>query len=313
MDVHLRELRYFAAVAEEGNFGRAAVRLHVTQPTLSQQIASLERQLRARLLDRDHRGVRVTPAGARLLTATRELLACWQAAEAAIAEVSSGQRLRVDVWGEFQFWLDPLGDIAAADPSLAPEISMRRGTLAAAEALLREQIDLAFGLLAGITLPSGLTTTPLAIHRLGLLVPGQHRFAIRDAVSCTELAGTRILMSPNTAAEIDQPYRAVVTRFGATPVDTLLNFGLLYTLEALERDPDLAVLLTTDFILPSGTDARIVPLTAPEPCLTWSLIWRSGDSNPRLAELLRVMTKLAAEEDWLRFDAARQWLPGTSP
>ena len=125
MDVHLRQLRYFAAVAEEGNFGRAAARLHVTQPTLSQQIAALERHLRTRLLDRDHGGVRVTPAGARLLAASRELLASWQAAEAAIAETSTGQRLRVDVWGEFSFWLDALGDIAAADPSLAPEISMR--------------------------------------------------------------------------------------------------------------------------------------------------------------------------------------------
>jgi DNA-binding transcriptional LysR family regulator len=100
MDVHLRELRYFVAVAEEGNFGRAAARLHITQPTLSQQITKLERQMRTSLLERDHRGVRVTPAGARLLAASRELLNDWQAAEAAITELSTGQRLRVDVWSE---------------------------------------------------------------------------------------------------------------------------------------------------------------------------------------------------------------------
>lgn len=313
MDVHLRELRYFAAVAEEGNFSRAAARLHVTQPTLSQQIAALERQLRTRLLDRGHRGVRLTPAGTRLLEASRELLASWQAAEAAIAETSTGQRLRVDVWGEIPFWLDTLADIAAADPELTPEISMRRGTLAAADALRHEEIDLAFGILTGITLGPGLGTTPVWIGPCGLLVSRRHRFAGRDAVSCAELAGTRILMSPNTPAEVDRAYRSLTTRFAAVPVDSVLNLGLLYTLEALARDPDLACVLGTNRNLPPGVNARIVPLADPEPCVQWSLIWRSGDSNPRLAALLRVLAKLSAEEGWLSLDPERQWLLGTSP
>lgn len=313
MDVHLRELRYFAAVAEEGNFGRAAARLHVTQPTLSQQIAALERQLRTRLLERGHRGVRVTPAGARLLAASRELLASWENTEAAIAELSTGQRLRVDVWGEFPFWLDSLGDIAAADPSLAPDISMRRGTLAAAEALLHEEIDLAFGILTGITLPAGLDNTPLAIQPTGLLVSSQHRFAGLVAVPCAELAGARILMSPNTPPEVDYSYRSLTTRFAADPVDSALNLGLGYSLDLVARDPDLAIVLPANTRLPAGADVRLVALTAPEPCVQWSLIWRSGDSNPRLAALLRVLSKLAAEEGWLSFDPDRQWLTGTSP
>lgn len=311
MDVHLRQLRYFAAVAEESNFGRAAARLHVTQPTLSQQIAALERQLRTRLLDRHPSGVRVTPAGARLLEASRDLLASWQAAEAAIAETSTGQRLRVDVWGEFSFWLDTLGDIAAADPALAPDISMRRGTLAAAGALQRDEIDLAFGILTGITLGSGLDSTPLWNQPHGLLVSGRHRFAARDTVRCAELAGVRILMSPNTPAEVDCAHRSLTTRFAAVPVDTVLNLGLYYTLEVLKRDPDLAVVLPVDMNLPARAEARIVPLTDPEPCLQWSLIWRSGDRNPRLATLMRVLAKLAAEEGWLSFDQERQWFLGT--
>ncbi len=313
MDVHLRQLRYFAAVAEEGNFGRAAARLHVTQPTLSQQIAALERHLRTRLLERDHAGVRLTPAGAVLLAASRELLASWQAVEAAIVEVSTGQRLRVDVWGEFSFWLDALSDIGAADPALAPEIGMRRSTLAAAEALRHEQIDLAFGILTGITLGPSLDSTPVWFQPHGLLVSCQHRLAARDTVPCAELAGARILMSPNTPAEVDCSHRSLTTRFAAVPVDSVLNLGLLYTLEALAQDPDLAVILPVSMGLPPGANARIVPLTDPEPCLRWSLIWRSGDSNPRLAALLRVLTKLSAEEGWLSFDSERQWLLGTSP
>ncbi|ROP35202.1 LysR family transcriptional regulator [Saccharothrix texasensis] len=98
MDVHVRELRYFVAVAEELSFTRAAKnRLFVSQPALSKQIRQLESMLKATLLERDRRTVTLTPAGRALLPRARQIVERWDAAARAVAEVVATHQMTLTV------------------------------------------------------------------------------------------------------------------------------------------------------------------------------------------------------------------------
>jgi len=99
--VELRQLRYFVAVAEELHFRRAAARLHISQPPLSQQIARLEEELRCRLLNRTRRSVELTAAGEAFLRDARAMLGELEVAVATVRRIETGQAglLRVNFVG----------------------------------------------------------------------------------------------------------------------------------------------------------------------------------------------------------------------
>jgi DNA-binding transcriptional LysR family regulator len=111
--VELRQLRYFVAVAEELNFGRAAQRLLIAGPSLSQQIKALERDLGVQLFDRDRRSVTLTAAGAALLPDARALLERADDLANRAARIAGSEAVRLG----YVNWLPP--DIAARTSAVA--------------------------------------------------------------------------------------------------------------------------------------------------------------------------------------------------
>src|SRR5690242_17325101 len=97
MDVHVRDLRYFVAVAEDLSFTSAAGRLFIAQPSLSKQIRRLETSLRVTLFDRDHRTVALTAEGAALLPRARQIIEQWEVAQRAIADVVTARRTALTI------------------------------------------------------------------------------------------------------------------------------------------------------------------------------------------------------------------------
>jgi len=95
--MQLRQLEYFLAVWEAGSFSTAATRLYVTQPSLSQQIGALEKELGAVLLERGRQGVTLTPAGRVFLPQAQDVLRIVQGARESVREVVEGRKGDVHV------------------------------------------------------------------------------------------------------------------------------------------------------------------------------------------------------------------------
>lgn len=167
----LRHLRYLQAVAERGNFTRAAEDLHVSQPTLSQQIRQLERSLGAQLLDRSGRSVRLTDAGRAYLEHAARALRELAAGERAVHDVNDLSRghLRLAVTPTFTAYL--VGPLTAELRRRYPGITVtvRETSQERLEsALLADELDL--GIAFDTRHSHGITATTLFTETLRLVV-----------------------------------------------------------------------------------------------------------------------------------------------
>jgi DNA-binding transcriptional LysR family regulator len=178
--VELRLWRQFLAVAEELHFGRAAARLHMTQPPLTQAIAQLERVLGVRLFERTKRSVQLTAAGDALVPQARELLARAQALPAQARAAASGEsgRLRLAFVSTVGFAQLPewVRGFRARHPQVQLELIEATGDVQLA-ALQRGDIDAGFMLHSPGFAPPGLAHVSIAREPLVLALPQAHALA----------------------------------------------------------------------------------------------------------------------------------------
>ncbi|MBW8483774.1 LysR family transcriptional regulator [Actinomadura parmotrematis] len=212
--MELKQIRYAVAVADTGNFTRAAERCLVVQSALSHQIARLERELGAKLFDRTSRRVRVTPAGEAFLVAARQ---CLDAAERAAADVAAAVG---EVRGRLAVGLIPT--VAAVDvPAVLrdfrrrhPEvrISLRVGGSDELVEQVREGVvEAAFLGLPATARPTGVHVRELARDRLVAAVPPDHPLAGETSIALSRLAAEAFVDLPEGTAgrvQSDQAFAA---------------------------------------------------------------------------------------------------------
>jgi DNA-binding transcriptional LysR family regulator len=197
--VELRQLEHFVAVAEEGHFNRAATRCHIVRSGLSASIRSLEKELGARLFVRTTHEVRLTDAGAALLSEARRTLAAAEAAREAVSGVGSLLRGALTLaTGPAVGAVDVpavLAHFHAAYPAV--RMTVVRTVWAEVEDKVRSgAVDVALSFLPARP-PEGVCVDPLASGAMVLACSYDHRLALRESVRIEELHDETFITVPH--------------------------------------------------------------------------------------------------------------------
>jgi DNA-binding transcriptional LysR family regulator len=193
--MELRHLRYFVAVAEECHFGRAAERLHIAQPPLSQQIKQLETEL----LTRTTRRVELTPAGHRYLERAKAVLALVESAGSEATRIASGDlgRVAIGFTGSATYELLPsLARVLRRDfPGMELDLKGEMLTPDQVSALLEETLDIGF--LRPPVREPGLDVHVLRREPLIAVLPASHPLTERATVRLADLSDEPFICYPS--------------------------------------------------------------------------------------------------------------------
>ena len=287
MDAHLRDLRYFVAVAEELHFGRAAERLHLSQPALSKQIRSLETTLRAQLFRRDRRQVELTAAGTALHTVARDLLRDWDDGVAVVADAAAleSRVLRVGTLTSIGRALYPsiLDHFAKRQPGWQVELrSFGWGDVTGG---LRDQAtDAAF-----VWLPVDdplIQSEVLAVERRFVALNAAHSLAGRSSVSFVEIADEPVAALPVSAGSARDFWLAVSAR-GGRPVRVAAEVNSAdEVFEIVSSGAAITLLAEGNAVIYSRPGVVCVPVSDLAPARL-AIAWRRGDKRLAVRDFVR--------------------------
>ena len=301
--MELRQLRYFLAVAEELNFGRAAERLHIAGPSLSQQIKALERDLKVSLFDRDRRSVTLTAGGAALLPQARAVVEQADELRRQAVGLSASAPVRIGYvkWCPTD-WVERAAGLARlrVDTWVLPSHTQ-------AARVADGSLDLAVCWVQSTDLES----LALEAHLVG--VDRLYAVGVGPDTSPVAAKDTVVLL------DVDESTWSSWNRFGAefaaeTGAKTLtVDDGGLTGAPFFEhvrrlRRPVLNNPKAQDDPEPKGMVRR--PVVAPTPLWTWSLVWRRGETDPAVRAVIDAFT--ADLTDGVVGDEST-WLPVGDP
>jgi DNA-binding transcriptional LysR family regulator len=298
--VELRQLKYFVAVAEELHFGRAAERLLIAGPSLSQQIKALERDLRVRLFDRDRRSVALSPAGAELLPHARDLLDRADDLRRRATRLSGSEPVRLG----YVNWLP--ADLSSRTAGVA-QLHIDTWVVpshAQAARVADGSLDLAVCWVRTADLVQhGLNARLLGADRLYAVATGEDTSPIRARDTAVLIDGdTTSWSSWNVYAEglaRDTGARAVRIDDGG------ITGPAFFDHVRRSRRPVVNSPKGQTTALPPDLVQR--PVIAPEVLWTWSLVWRGNEIRPAVLAAVDAITEDV--EDL----AEGAWLPDGDP
>jgi DNA-binding transcriptional LysR family regulator len=296
--MELRQLRYFATLAEELHFGRAAAREHIVQSALSQQVQRLERELDVVLLDRTTHHVELTAAGSAFLIEARQILAqVDRAAAAAQRAASLAPVLRV---GVVDASYDSMPQILREVQERYPELEIHQVEAGVPEQFrLLEDGRLDVGIGRASLAPPEIASELFRLDPLGVLVPEGHPLAALPGVPVATLAAEPLLLAKEQRApEFNQFVTELCRSVGFVP---RLYRG---TVESIRAAVDLVAQGRCALCVPASCVAPVPAivwrqLVEPVSRYPWSVLWRAGEHSEHVRALVACAHTLSQELGWL--------------
>jgi DNA-binding transcriptional LysR family regulator len=288
--MELRHLRYFAAVADELNFTRAARKLHVAQPALSRQIRQLEDELGVKLLERNHHGVRLTEAGkAFVIEATALLKQSEQAIRVARdrSQTAGGQLKLGYIWGLFH---SAVPGMLERFRQQSPEIAVHLfdlSPLQQTEALAEGRLDAGFIGFEPDTV--GLQKRRIGSCTFVAVLPVNHQAARKSAVRLSSLADEFFLGISDQTYPVASRYVTEACHKAGFKPRFLQMVERGYTILGLVAAKCGVALVPESLNAMSHPGIVFRPLTEP-PVADLYLAWRAPEPSPALAKFLASLT-----------------------
>lgn len=287
--MELRHLRYFAAVADTRHFGRAAERLHMAQPALSQSIRQLEAELGTPLFVRTTRQVRLTPAGEFLQVEVARILEAVEASVRGVRRIADGRQglVRMAFTGSAAHTQLPrMARVVKRElPGMALEIHADLLTPAQVHGLTDGSLDV--GVLRPPMSGDGLETRTIASEPLVLAVAADHRLATEPVISMTDLRTESFVLFAGADSAVNDAVLRSCRVAGFVPHHEHEAAGISVLLPLVAADLGVALLPAsvraaplTGVVFRDVTDAATVDL---------ALAWRTGESNPAVLAVLEVL------------------------
>lgn len=200
----IRQLWMFLAVAEEQHFGRAAQRLNMSQPPLTEQIKVLEQSLKLQLFERSRRGTQLSAAGAALLPAVRQFAGQVEQLERVVREVAAGQTGVLHVGAITSAMLDAVPPLLDHMRQAHPNVTVfvrEIDSVDAVPGLESGELDLAFARVDGEP-GNGISTLAMTEDRLAVALPRDHALAGQARVRLKSLGTEQLVMSSRQVSPI---------------------------------------------------------------------------------------------------------------
>jgi len=292
--MELRHLRYFVAVAEELHFTRAADRLNISQPPLSQRIMQLERELQVTLFERTRRRVELTAVGSHFLECARAVLAQLDAGVEAARQIARNESGRLVIGWEPLVELGSGPGVIHTIGEQYPAIRVETKTLVPADlirALGEGRIDAAF--VSSPEPDDALTVHVLEREPLVAVLPEGHRLANRGAIAVSELAAEcHVRLAPHVAPALAKSVTALWAREAAAPVRELEVDTPLSMLRLIGRGAGVAMLpASVSNVEISGCAFR--PLAGHSFDVETALVVARGETSLPVRQLVKLATGAA--------------------